>query len=108
MTAILDYGAGNLTSVLLALRHLGDDPVITADPAVAARADRIVFPGVGSAKSGMLGLQRANMDEALRDAYGCGKPILAICLGMQMLLESSEEDGGVDALALLPLVVIKA
>ena len=53
MTAVIDYGAGNLTSVLLALKFLGDDPVITGDPALLEQADRIIFPGVGSAASGM-------------------------------------------------------
>ena len=56
MTAVIDYGAGNLTSVLLALKFLGDDPVITDDPVILEQADRIIFPGVGSAASGLEGL----------------------------------------------------
>ena len=66
MTAVIDYGAGNLTSVLLALKFLGDDPVITGDPALLEQADRIIFPGVGSAASGMEGLKRKRLDEALK------------------------------------------
>ena len=102
MTAIIDYGAGNLTSVLLALKSLGDDPVITSDPALLEQADRIIFPGVGSAASGMLGLKQKSLDEALKKCCIQNKPILAICLGMQMLLEFSEEDGGVNGLGLFP------
>ena len=66
MTAVIDYGAGNLTSVLLALKFLGDDPVITDDPVFLEQADRIIFPGVGSAASGMEGLKRKRLDEALK------------------------------------------
>ncbi len=102
MTAVIDYGAGNLTSVLLALKFLGDDPVITDDPALLERADRIIFPGVGSAASGMEGLKRKCLDEALKKCCTQNKPILAICLGMQMLLEFSEEDNGVNGLGLFP------
>ena len=102
MTAVIDYGAGNLTSVLLALKFLGDDPVITGDPALLEQADRIIFPGVGSAASGMEGLKRKNLDAALKKCCTQNKPILAICLGMQMLLEFSEEDDGVNGLALFP------
>ena len=102
MTTIIDYGAGNLTSVLLALKSLGDDPVITSDPALLEQADRIIFPGVGSAASGMLGLKQKSLDEALKKCCIQNKPILAICLGMQMLLEFSEEDGGVNGLGLFP------
>ena len=102
MTAVIDYGAGNLTSVLLALKFLGDAPVITGDPALLEQADRIIFPGVGSAASGMEGLKRKRLDEALKKCCVQNKPILAICLGMQMLLEFSEEDDGVNGLGLFP------
>ena len=102
MTAVIDYGAGNLTSVLLALKFLGDDPVITDDPVILEQADRIIFPGVGSAASGMEGLKRKRLDEALKKCCMQNKPLLAICLGMQMLLEFSEEDDGVNGLGLFP------
>ena len=102
MTAVIDYGAGNLTSVLLALKFLSDDPVITDDPVILEQADRIIFPGVGSAASGMEGLKRKRLDEALKKCCMQDKPLLAICLGMQMLLEFSEEDDGVNGLGLVP------
>ncbi len=100
--AILDYGAGNLTSVRLALRRIGADAQVTRDPAAVAAADRIVFPGVGSAASGMAGLRGCGLDAALTEAIRGGKPVLAICLGMQMLLDWSAEDGGADGLGVIP------
>ena len=100
--AILDYGAGNLTSIRLAFEHLGAAPFVTGDAAEAARADALVFPGVGSAKSGMEGLLARGLDHAVRGAVAAGRPVLAICLGMQMCCDRSEEDGGVDGLGLVP------
>lgn len=102
MLAILDYDAGNIESVRLALRHVGADPVITRDAAEAARARRIVFPGVGSAAQCMRNLRERGFDAVLRDAVAKGTPVLAICIGMQLLFDHSEEDGGVDALGILP------
>ncbi len=107
MIAILDYGAGNLTSVQLALSHLGADAFLAADATSAANADRIVFPGVGSAASGMAGVKARHFDRLLADAFEAGKPVLCVCLGMQMLLDSSEEDGFVASLGVIPGVVRK-
>ena len=102
MIAILDYGAGNLTSVRLAFQYIGANAVVTSDSGIADSADKIVFPGVGSAGSGMAGLRNSGLDRALLDACRKGKPVLSICLGMQMLLGCSEEDGGVAGLGLIP------
>ncbi len=102
MLAILDYDAGNIESVRLALRHVGGSPEFVRDADAAARADRIVFPGVGTAKQCMTNLKARGFDETLRQAVAEGKPVLAICIGMQLLFDASEEDGGVDALGLLP------
>ena len=102
MIAILDYGAGNLTSVRLAFAAVGADATVTSDPAVAAKADKVVFPGVGAAKRAMENLRRLGLDRAVRDAVSADKPFLGICLGMQILFERSEEDGGVDCLGVLP------
>ena len=98
MTAIVDYRAGNITSVRLAFAAIGEDATVTDDPAVIAAADRVVFPGVGAAKSAMENLKRTGLIDTVRSAALSGRPFLGICLGMQILFEHSEEDGGVDTL----------
>lgn len=102
MTAIIDYKAGNLTSVRLAFAALGEEATVTRDAAVIAAADRVVFPGVGAAKSAMANLRALGLDESVKAAAVSGRPFLGICLGMQILFERSEEDGGVETLGLLP------
>ncbi len=106
MTAIVDYRAGNLTSVKYAFAALGEDTVVTSDPAVVRSADRVVFPGVGAARSAMDNLRELGLVEAVREA-AVTKPFLGICLGMQILFERSEEDGGVDCLGILPGRVLR-
>ncbi|MBO7482694.1 MAG: imidazole glycerol phosphate synthase subunit HisF [Kiritimatiellae bacterium] len=101
MTAIIDYKAGNLTSVKLAFAAIGEDAVLTSAPETVRRADRVVFPGVGAARSAMENLRRMGLEAAVREAAAT-KPFLGICLGMQILFEHSEEDGGVDLLGILP------
>ena len=107
MIAIVDYKAGNLTSVRLAFDAIAIEAVPTADPAVLARADRIVFPGVGAAASAMANLRATGLIDTLRARIAAGVPFLGICLGTQILLDRSEEDGGVDALGVLPGTVRK-
>jgi len=102
MLAIVDYKAGNLTSVRNAFAALGVEAVVTRDPEVIRAADRIVFPGVGAAKSAMENLRELGLEDAVREAAASGKPFLGICLGMQILFAHSEEDGGVDTLGILP------
>lgn len=101
MTAIVDYKAGNLTSVKLAFASIGEDAVVTSDPEVIASADRVVFPGVGAAKSAMENLRSLHLVDAVKSAAASGKPFLGICLGMQILFDRSEEDGGVDTLGII-------
>ena len=100
--SILDYGAGNLTSVRLAFERLGANPLQCADAAEIAPDGPIVFPGVGSAASGMAALLARGFDQALREAVAQQRPVLGICLGMQLLFQHSEEDGGTPALGILP------
>ena len=102
MIAIVDYKAGNLTSVKLAFDALGAESVVTSDPKTVQSADRVVFPGVGAAASAMANLRSLGLEQTVRDAAVSGKPFIGICLGMQILFERSEEDGGVDMLGILP------
>lgn len=92
MIAIIDYEAGNLTSVARALTHLGSKNVITADAETIMAADRIIFPGVGAAKATMQTLQKRGLNRVLTDFYRTGRPMLGICIGIQILFEHSEEE----------------
>jgi len=100
--AIVDYRAGNLTSVRLALEHLGLPAKVTQDPREIASADHVIFPGVGAAGSAMKNLNQLELIDALRGVVRKGIPFLGICLGTQVIFEHSEEDGGVDCLCLVP------
>jgi imidazole glycerol phosphate synthase glutamine amidotransferase subunit len=95
--AICEYGAGNVRSVELAFRRLGAKLVDDVEG-----ADLAVLPGVGSARSAMDGLHARGLDGALRRRVAEGRPVLGICLGLQLALDWSEEDGGVEGLGLVP------
>ncbi len=95
--AICEYGAGNVRSVVIALRRLG--ATLTDD---VSGADLAVLPGVGSARSALAGLRASGHDAALRTRVEAERPVLGICLGLQIALEWSDEDGGVEGLGLLP------
>jgi imidazole glycerol phosphate synthase glutamine amidotransferase subunit len=99
---ICDYGAGNVLSVTCAFRRLGAHVAVTADPDELLAADLAVLPGVGSAASAMGGLRARGLDRALRERVSGGGSTLGICLGLQLALEESEEDGGVAGIGLLP------
>jgi glutamine amidotransferase len=103
--AILDYQAGNLASVQRAVAHLGFNAEVTADPRRIASADRVIFPGVGAAGQCMANLRERGLDQALHQVADSGKPLLCVCIGMQLLFDFSDEDGGVDCLGILPGVV---
>lgn len=91
MITIIDYKAGNLTSVQRALTHLGLPSVITPDADAVRKAERIIFPGVGHAGTAMAVLRERGLDQALKEAFARGIPILGICVGCQILLDHSEE-----------------
>ncbi len=95
--AICRYGAGNVRSVELALRRLGAEIVDDVEG-----ADLAVLPGVGAARSALAGMRARGDDVALRERCATGRPVLGICLGLQLALEHTEEDGGADGLGLLP------
>jgi len=92
MIAIIDYSAGNLTSVERALRYIGFESCITNDITKIKASERIIFPGVGAAGSAMDSLIQLGIDRALKEAFSEGKPILGICLGSQIILGHSEEN----------------
>lgn len=104
---LVDYKAGNLTSVSLALSRLGIDHRVSDDPEVVRRAGRIVFPGVGAAGSAMETLRSTGLAEALTESVKAGTPLLGICIGCQILLETSEEDGPTPCLGILPGSVVR-
>ena len=86
--AIIKYNAGNIYSVNYALKRLGVSPVITADPEVLSKADKVIFPGVGEAQTTMAHLQEHKLDAVIKDLK---QPVLGICLGMQLMCRHSEE-----------------
>jgi glutamine amidotransferase len=92
--AVADYGAGNLRSLCSALERVGAEPVVTTDRAAVREAPLAVVAGVGHVASAADGLRRVGVDEALRDRAAAGRPVLGICVGMQLLFEESDEGGG--------------
>ncbi len=92
IVAIIDYEAGNLTSVVRSLKALGMEGRVIKEPALVKQASRIIFPGVGAAGRAMANLERWSLAEGLREAYERGIPILGICLGAQIILDFSEEN----------------
>jgi glutamine amidotransferase len=101
MIIIVDYKAGNLTSVKRALDHLGIESQISADPEVVSCAEKVIFPGVGAAGAAMGVLRERGLDAALKESFAAGTPILGICIGSQIILKHSEEDDA-ECLGLLP------
>ena len=99
--AVLDYGMGNLRSVEKALAHVGADAVVTSDADAVRAAGAIVLPGVGAFPRAMAEIAALGLDAALRERVAAGMPVLGICLGMQLLFESSTELGGAAGLGLL-------
>ncbi|MCD4830346.1 MAG: imidazole glycerol phosphate synthase subunit HisH [Anaerohalosphaeraceae bacterium] len=101
MITIIDYKAGNLTSVKLAFEHIGVGVRITDRPEDILSAERVVFPGVGAAGTAMETLRGLGLIEPIRKVVASGVPFLGICIGMQLLFERSEEDGGIECVGLL-------
>ncbi|MDH5300580.1 MAG: imidazole glycerol phosphate synthase subunit HisH [Gammaproteobacteria bacterium] len=102
--AIIDYGMGNLHSAAKAVERVAGKTkvIVTDDVAKIAKADRVIFPGVGAIRDCMAAMRAQGADQAVRDAVASGKPVLGICVGMQALMRHSEENGGIDCLGLLP------
>ena len=101
MITIVDYNAGNIKSVERACTEVGVEAIVSGDPAAVEKAEKIIFPGVGAAPSAMAYLEKTGLDTALKNAFSAGTPILGICIGAQIILESSEE-GNQKCLGLVP------
>lgn len=102
MIAIVDYGVGNLFSLSSSLKALGIESELTADPTRLQQADHVILPGVGAFGDAMKKLQATGLDQAVEQLAASGKPLLGICLGMQLLFDSSEEFGQQAGLGLIP------
>ncbi len=107
MIAIIDYDAGNLKSVEKAFAALGETSVITRDRDEILRADRVVLPGVGAFGDAMERLRQYDLVEVIREAAAGGRPFLGICLGLQLLFESSEESPGAEGLGICKGQILK-
>ena len=102
MTAIIDYGVGNLFSLQSSFSAIGEQAVVTKDPDVLRKADRLVLPGVGAFKDARQALKDSGLEETIIDLAKEGKPFLGICLGMQMLFDRDFEVGVYEGLGLIP------
>ena len=101
MIAIIDYGVGNLFSLASSFSAIGAEAVVTADPAVIRAADRLILPGVGAFEDAARKLRESGMADLVKEEAAGGKPIMGICLGMQMLFEKSYEYGEHEGLGLI-------
>jgi glutamine amidotransferase len=102
MIALVDYGISNLRSVQKAFEHLDTEVTLVDTPDRLAQAERLILPGVGAFPAGMKGLHERGLVEPIKQAVRAGKPVIGICLGMQLLFEASDEMGETQGLGLLP------
>jgi glutamine amidotransferase len=107
MIAIIDYQMGNLRSVQKGFEKVGHQATITCDPAVLARADKVVLPGVGAFGDAMAELKRRDLVEPIRQAVDSGKPFLGVCLGLQLLFDVGYENGRHEGLGIVPGEVVR-
>jgi len=105
--AVIDYGAGNLRSVVNAIKSLSFEPIVTDKPNNLQDAEAVILPGVGAAADTMKGLEETNMADAIRRLVEEGRPLLAVCVGLQVLLSATEEGGWHKCLGLVDGVVKK-
>ena len=101
MIAIIDYGVGNLFSLQSSFRKIGADILVTSDPEALRKADKLILPGVGAFADAAKKLRESGLDRVVKEEAAKGKPIMGICLGMQMLFEKSYEYGEHEGLGLL-------
>lgn len=102
MIAVIDYGVGNLFSLCRSLEAIGQEPVVTGDPALLRQADKLFLPGVGAFADAAAKLRRTGLDQVILEEAAKGKPLMGICLGMQLLFDESLEFGRYQGLGLIP------
>ena len=107
MIGIIDYDAGNIKSVEKALAYIGEETIVSRDPEVLLKADKAILPGVGSFGQAMENLHRYNLVPVIKDMVKNNTPFLGICLGLQLLFESSDETQGVEGLGILKGKIVK-
>ncbi len=107
MIAIIDYDAGNLKSVEKALQHLGQECMITGNADEILSADKVILPGVGSFGDAMSNIRRLGLEDVIKEVAANGTPFLGICLGLQLLFESSDETPGVEGLGILKGKIVR-
>lgn len=107
MIAIIDYDAGNLKSVEKALISLGEEVVVSRDPQVILSADKVILPGVGAFGDAMEKLHNYNLVDTIKEVVKKNTPFLGICLGLQLMFESSDEAPGVEGLGILPGKILR-
>lgn len=102
MLVVIEYGVGNLFSLTSSLKHIGIDAVTSSDPEIIRSADKLILPGVGAFRDAKAALEKTGLDAVIKEEAAKGKPIMGICLGMQMLFERSFEYGEYEGLGLIP------
>ena len=98
---VVDYESGNLRSVIQALRSAQIDPIVSGNPDQILSADALILPGVGSGNAAMKALEQKQLTEAIREFIGSGRPFMGICLGLQLLMDMTDEGGGVECLSVI-------
>ena len=106
MIAIIDYGVGNLFSLSSSFKSIGADTVVTGDPEIIRKAEKLILPGVGAFRDAAEKLRASGLDKVIIEETSKGKKLLGICLGMQMLFEKSYEYGEYEGLGLIPGAVV--
>lgn len=107
VTAIIDYGAGNLHSVKNALDYLGENNVVTSNREIILNSDRVILPGVGSFGDAMNSLRLSGLDETVKAVADSNRPLLGICLGLQLMFEESEETPGIPGLGIFKGKIVR-
>ncbi len=107
MIAIIDYDAGNIGSVEKAIEYLGEEKILTRDPEILLKAEKVILPGVGAFGDAMEKLNKFGLVPVIKEIVNKGTPLFGICLGLQLLFESSEENPGVEGLGILKGKIVK-